>query len=154
MKESPYYGSTSANESSTKDNTRITTQNSNNSNSRSTRYLSYSHNVSDWNLLLHHLRFNKITLLHRNIGPVEREQANFPRSYVQSTHRQDFFDRFVADEEIETPATEGEQNENTRPPTSSWVEDTTVSKVLAKFNTSDRNKNTASVTFDIGVSTF
>ena len=142
MKESPYYGSTSANESSTKDNTRTTTQNSNNSNSRITRYLSYSHNVSDRNLLtyqsyswiLHHLRFNKKSL-HRNIGPVEREQANFPRSYVQSTHRQDFFDRFVADEEIETPATEGEQNENTRPPTSSWVEDTTVSKVLAKFHT-------------------
>ena len=76
--------------------------------------------------------------LHRNIGPVEREQANFPRSYVQSTHRQDFFDRFVADEEIETPATEGEQNENTRPPTSSWVEDTAVSKVLTKFSTGFR----------------
>ena len=52
MKESPYYGSTSANESSTKDNTRTTTQNSNNSNSRSTRYLSYSHNVTDRNLFI------------------------------------------------------------------------------------------------------
>ena len=32
------------------------------------------------------------------------------------------------------------------------MEDTTVSKVLAKFNTSDRfNKNTTSVTFIIGV---
>ena len=138
MKESPYYGSTSANESSTKDNTRTTTQNSNNSNSRSTRYLSYSHNVSDNinPILEYYIIFGLIKKsLHRNIGPVEREQANFPRSYVQSTHRQDFFDRFVADEEIETPATEGEQNENTRPPTSSWVEDTTVSKVLAKFHT-------------------
>ena len=47
MKESPYYGSTSANESSTKDNNRTTTPNSNNSNSRSTRYLSYSHSVSE-----------------------------------------------------------------------------------------------------------
>ena len=136
MKESPYYGSTSANESSTKDNTRTTTQNSNNSNSRITRYLSYSHNVSDRNhinpILEYYIILGLIKKsLHRNIGPVEREQANFPRSYVQSTHRQDFFDRFVADEEIETPATEGEQNENTRPPTSSWVEDTTVSKVLA-----------------------
>merc|ERR1712001_58711 len=37
MKESPYYGSTSANESSTKDTNRTTTPNSNNSNSRSTR---------------------------------------------------------------------------------------------------------------------
>ena len=143
MKESPYYGSTSANESSTKDNTRTTTQNSNNSNSRSTRYLSYSHNVSDRNhinpILEYYIILGLIKKsLHRNIGPVEREQANFPRSYVQSTHRQDFFDRFVADEEIETPATEGEQNENTRPPTSSWVEDTTVSKVLAKFNTGFR----------------
>ena len=143
MKESPYYGSTSANESSTKDNTRTTTQNSNNSNSRITRYLSYSHNVSDRNhinpILEYYIILGLIKKsLHRNIGPVEREQANFPRSYVQSTHRQDFFDRFVADEEIETPATEGEQNENTRPPTSSWVEDTAVSKVLAKFNTGFR----------------
>ena len=143
MKESPYYGSTSANESSTKDNTRTTTQNSNNSNSRITRYLSYSYNVSDRNhinpILEYYIILGLIKRsLHRNIGPVEREQANFPRSYVQSTHRQDFFDRFVADEEIETPATEGEQNENTRPPTSSWVEDTTVSKVLAKFNTGFR----------------
>ena len=133
MKESPYYGSTSANESSTKDNTRTTTQNSNNSNSRITRYLSYSHNVSDRNhinpILEYYIILGLIKKsLHRNIGPVEREQANFPRSYVQSTHRQDFFDRFVADEDIETPEAQGEQNENTRPPTSSWVEDTTVSK--------------------------
>ena len=63
MKESPYYGSTSANESSTKDNNRTTTPNSNNSNSRSTRYLSYSHNVSKRNfLILHHL--SVITIIH------------------------------------------------------------------------------------------
>ena len=52
MKESPYYGSASANESSTKDNNRTTTPNSNNSNSRSTRYLSYSHSVSERFLIL------------------------------------------------------------------------------------------------------
>ena len=79
-----------------------------------------------WNITSYQVNHNNS--LHRNIGPVEREQANFPRSYVQSTHRQDFFDRFVADEEIETPEAQGEQSENTRPPTSSWVEDTTVSK--------------------------
>ena len=64
MKESPYYGSTSANESSTKDNNRTTTPNSNNSNSRSTRYLSYSHNVSKRNFfgILHHL--SVITIIH------------------------------------------------------------------------------------------
>ena len=139
MKESPYYGSTSANESSTKDNTRTTTQNSNNSNSRSTRYLSYSNNLSDRNINPipeYYIILGLIKKsLHRNIGPVEREQANFPRSYVQSTHRQDFFDRFVADEEIETPATEREHNENTRPPTSSWVEDTTVSKFSTGLQT-------------------
>jgi len=109
MKESPYYGSTSANESSTKDNNRTTTPNSNNSNSRSTR----------------------------NTGPVEREQANFPRSYVQSTHRQDFFDRFVADEEIETPEAQGDQSENTRPPTSSWVEDTTSDPNISPSSSSN-----------------
>ena len=62
MKESPYYGSASANESSTKDNNRTTTPNSNNSNSRSTRYLSYSHSVSKRNFLSHHLSL--ITIIH------------------------------------------------------------------------------------------
>ena len=96
-------------------------------------HIVYPKDFRFWNIISSQVNHNNS--LHRNIGPVEREQANFPRSYVQSTHRQDFFDRFVADEEIETSAAEGEQNENTRPPTSSWVEDTTVSKFSTGLQT-------------------
>ena len=59
---------------------------------------------------------------------MEREQQNFPRSYVQSTHRQDFFERFIADNETETTSineqpNKGEDSEETsKPSTSSWVD--------------------------------
>ena len=65
-------------------------------------------------------------LLSRNIGPVEREQQNFPRSYVQSTHRQDFFERFTANEE-EDEELEGQENDNaTSKSSTSWMSDTVV----------------------------
>jgi len=63
----------------------------------------------------------------RNTVPVEREQQNFPRSYVQSTHRQDFFERFIADDETEKSSQEQRENsenaETTKPSTSSWLND-------------------------------
>ena len=65
----------------------------------------------------------------RNVGPVERQQQNFPRSYIQSTHRQDFFEKFIAEAE-----TEGEQQvrQTSDPPavqhspSSSWVNESEV----------------------------
>ena len=64
----------------------------------------------------------------RNLGPVEREQQNFPRSYVQSTHRQDFFERFTAnndaDEELEEPANDNAPTKSS----ASWMSDSEVTK--------------------------
>ena len=65
----------------------------------------------------------------RNAGPVERQQQNFPRSYIQSTHRQDFFEKFIAE-----PEAEGDQHvrQTSDPPamqhrpTSSWVNESEV----------------------------
>ena len=62
------------------------------------------------------------------MGPVEREQQNFPRSYVQSTHRQDFFERFTANNDAEE---ELEEQENGNAPTkssASWMSDSEVTK--------------------------
>ena len=65
-------------------------------------------------------------MLHRNLGPVEREHQNFPRSYVQSTHRQDFFERFTANDEAGEES-EGQATINTPTKSSaSWMSDSNV----------------------------
>jgi len=59
----------------------------------------------------------------RNLGPVEREQQNFPRSYVQSTHRQDFFERFTANNDVDEES-ESQRNDNAPNKSSaSWMSD-------------------------------
>ena len=66
------------------------------------------------------------------MGPVERQQQNFPRSYVQSTHRQDFFEKFIAEADIEgNQQEEGKVDVSDPPdaqnmPTSSWMNEHTV----------------------------
>ena len=68
----------------------------------------------------------------RNVGPVEREQQNFPRSYVQSTHRQDFFERFNADEDANnSEGIEHDSRKSGREKSStSWVGESEVFRIL------------------------
>ena len=64
----------------------------------------------------------------RNVGPVEREQQNFPRSYVQSTHRQDFFDRFNADDDTNNSEERGNDSKKSERANSStsWMDESEV----------------------------
>lgn len=79
----------------------------------------------------------------RNLGPVEREQQNFPRSYVQSTHRQDFFERFTAnndaDEELEEQANDNVPTKSS----ASWMSDS-EEQTLEKPSKCDNSSSSSS----------
>ena len=68
----------------------------------------------------------------RNVAPVEKENQNFPKSYVQSTHRQDFHEKYIADKETElSPDQENVQAaehsvEKKKASSASWMNDSRV----------------------------